>query len=170
MKTTRESVDPRRRQQDEPADRFAFVTKMREQGQKQFDAVKTAAERAARDARRRRKRPRPATSCRVSPSALARCAARLRGDAAQALTHVASRLRRRPSSPLGARNVQRAIMARNALASRSQKVLSCRSRHRSRGAKRSCSPARPQPAWLPPACRGGRKRSIERRSPCRSRS
>ena len=26
-----------------PADRFAFVTKMREQGQKQFEAVKTAA-------------------------------------------------------------------------------------------------------------------------------
>lgn len=44
MKTTRESIDPNAMSKMTPADRFAFVTKMREQGQKQFGAVKTAAE------------------------------------------------------------------------------------------------------------------------------
>ena len=44
MKTTRESVDPDVVSKMTPADRFAFVTKMREQGQKQFGAVKAAAE------------------------------------------------------------------------------------------------------------------------------
>ena len=44
MKTTRESVDPDAVSKMTPADRFAFVTKMREQGQTQFDAVKTAAD------------------------------------------------------------------------------------------------------------------------------
>ena len=43
MKTTRESVDPDVVSKMTPADRFAFVTKMREQGQKQFGAVKAAA-------------------------------------------------------------------------------------------------------------------------------
>ena len=43
MKTTREGVDPQAVSKMNPADRFAFVTKMREQGQKQFEAVKTAA-------------------------------------------------------------------------------------------------------------------------------
>ena len=44
MKTARESVDPDAVSKMTPSDRFAFVTKMREQGQKQFGAVKTAAE------------------------------------------------------------------------------------------------------------------------------
>ena len=44
MKTARESVDPRRSSKMTPADRFAFVSKMREQAQEQFDAVKTAAD------------------------------------------------------------------------------------------------------------------------------
>jgi hypothetical protein len=43
MKTTREGVDPDAVSEMTPADRFAFVTKMREQGQKQFETVKTAA-------------------------------------------------------------------------------------------------------------------------------
>jgi hypothetical protein len=43
MKTTRETVDPGAVSRMAPADRFAFVTKMREQGQKQFEAVRTAA-------------------------------------------------------------------------------------------------------------------------------
>lgn len=43
MKTTRESVDPESVSKLSPADRFAFVTKMREQGQKQFETVQTAA-------------------------------------------------------------------------------------------------------------------------------
>jgi hypothetical protein len=43
MKTTRETVDPSAVSRMAPADRFAFVTKMREQGQKQFEAVRTAA-------------------------------------------------------------------------------------------------------------------------------
>jgi hypothetical protein len=43
MKTAREGVDPQVVSKMNPADRFAFVTKMREQGQKQFEAVKTAA-------------------------------------------------------------------------------------------------------------------------------
>jgi hypothetical protein len=38
MKATRESANPTK-----PQDRFAFASKMREQGQKQFEAVKTAA-------------------------------------------------------------------------------------------------------------------------------
>ena len=44
MKTTQESIDPTAVSKMTPADRFAFVTKMREQGQKQFGSVKTAAE------------------------------------------------------------------------------------------------------------------------------
>jgi hypothetical protein len=43
MKTARESVDPRAVSGMSPADRFAFVSKVREQGQKQFEAVATAA-------------------------------------------------------------------------------------------------------------------------------
>jgi hypothetical protein len=44
VKTARESVDPDVVSKMTPADRFAFVTKRREQGQTQFDAVKAAAE------------------------------------------------------------------------------------------------------------------------------
>lgn len=44
MKTTRESVDPDAVSKMTPADRYAFVSKMREQGQKQFGAVKSAAD------------------------------------------------------------------------------------------------------------------------------
>ena len=44
MKTTRESVDPEAVSKMSPADRYAFVSKMREQGQKRFGAVKTAAD------------------------------------------------------------------------------------------------------------------------------
>lgn len=43
MKTTREGVDPEAVSKMTPADRYAFVSKMREQGQKQFGAVKSAA-------------------------------------------------------------------------------------------------------------------------------
>ena len=42
MKTTRE-VDPQAVSKMSPADRFAFVRKMREQAEKQLEAVKTAA-------------------------------------------------------------------------------------------------------------------------------
>lgn len=44
MKTTREGVDPNVVSKMTPQDRYAFVTKMREQGQKQFDTVKAAAD------------------------------------------------------------------------------------------------------------------------------
>jgi hypothetical protein len=44
MKAARESVDPDMVSKMTPADRFAFVTKRREQGLQQFGAVKTAAE------------------------------------------------------------------------------------------------------------------------------
>lgn len=44
MRTTREGVDPSVVSKMTPQDRYAFVTKMREQGQKQFDTVKTAAD------------------------------------------------------------------------------------------------------------------------------
>jgi hypothetical protein len=43
MKTTREGVDPQAVTKMSPADRFAFVSKMREQGEKQLAAVKEAA-------------------------------------------------------------------------------------------------------------------------------
>jgi hypothetical protein len=43
MKTTRESVDPSAVSKMSPSERFAFASKMREQGQKQFEAVGTAA-------------------------------------------------------------------------------------------------------------------------------
>jgi LTXXQ motif family protein len=43
MKTTREGVDPDAVSKMTPQDRFAFVTKIREQAQKQFETVKTAA-------------------------------------------------------------------------------------------------------------------------------
>jgi len=43
MKTTREGVDPNVVSKMTPQDRYAFVAKMRVQGQKQFDTVKTAA-------------------------------------------------------------------------------------------------------------------------------
>jgi hypothetical protein len=43
MKTTREGFHPQAVSKMNPADRFAFVTKMREHGQTQFEAVKTAA-------------------------------------------------------------------------------------------------------------------------------
>lgn len=44
LKTTRESIDPDAMSKMTPSDRFAFVTKMREQGEQQFGSVKTAAE------------------------------------------------------------------------------------------------------------------------------
>ena len=44
MKTARESVDPQAVSKMTPPDRYAFVSKMREQGQKQFGAVKSAAD------------------------------------------------------------------------------------------------------------------------------
>lgn len=44
MKTTREGVDPNTVSKLSPADRFAFVTNIREQAQKQFETVKTAAD------------------------------------------------------------------------------------------------------------------------------
>lgn len=44
MKTTREGVDPNTVSKMSPQDRFAFVTKIREQAQKQFETVKTAAD------------------------------------------------------------------------------------------------------------------------------
>ena len=67
MKTTREGVDPEAVSKMNPADRFAFVTKMREQGQEQFETVKTAADEllAALDDS---KKPKRWTFCRVSPS------------------------------------------------------------------------------------------------------
>lgn len=43
MKTTREGVDPDAVSKMSQQDRFAFVSKMREQGQKQFETVQTAA-------------------------------------------------------------------------------------------------------------------------------
>jgi hypothetical protein len=43
MMTARESIDPSAVAGMSPADRFAFATKMREQGQRQLDAVRTAA-------------------------------------------------------------------------------------------------------------------------------
>ena len=42
-RTVRESVDPSVVSRMTPSERFAFVSKMREQGQKKFDAVGTAA-------------------------------------------------------------------------------------------------------------------------------
>jgi hypothetical protein len=44
MKTTRESVDLEAVSKMTPADRYAFVSRMREHGQKQFGAVKSAAD------------------------------------------------------------------------------------------------------------------------------
>jgi hypothetical protein len=44
MKMTRESVDPETVGKMSPADRYAFVSKMREQAQERFAAVKTAAD------------------------------------------------------------------------------------------------------------------------------
>jgi hypothetical protein len=44
MKTARESVDPEAVGKMSPADRYAFVSKMREQAQERFGAVKSAAD------------------------------------------------------------------------------------------------------------------------------
>jgi hypothetical protein len=44
IKTTRESVDPAEVAKLSPAERYAFVSKRREAAQKQFDAVKAAAD------------------------------------------------------------------------------------------------------------------------------
>jgi hypothetical protein len=44
MKTARESVDPEAVRKVSPADRFAFVTKTREQGQTRFEPVKATAD------------------------------------------------------------------------------------------------------------------------------
>jgi len=44
LKTTPERVDPTTVSKMSPSDRFAFVTKMREQGQKQLGSVKVAAD------------------------------------------------------------------------------------------------------------------------------
>jgi hypothetical protein len=43
MKTAREGINPDAVSKLSPQDRFALVTKIREQGQKQFESVKTAA-------------------------------------------------------------------------------------------------------------------------------
>ena len=44
MKTTREGIDPETVSKLSPQERFAFVTKIREQAQRQFETVKTAAD------------------------------------------------------------------------------------------------------------------------------
>jgi hypothetical protein len=44
MKTARESVDPEAVGKMSPADRYAFVSKMRAQAQERFGAVKAAAD------------------------------------------------------------------------------------------------------------------------------
>lgn len=44
MKATRESVDPEAVSKMTPADRYAFVSKMREQGQERFASLKSAAD------------------------------------------------------------------------------------------------------------------------------
>jgi hypothetical protein len=44
LKTTREGIDPEALSKMSPADRYAFVSKMREQAQKQFGAVKSASD------------------------------------------------------------------------------------------------------------------------------
>lgn len=44
MKSTREGVDPTAVSKMSPQDRYAFATKMREQGQKRFETIKAAAE------------------------------------------------------------------------------------------------------------------------------
>ena len=44
MKSTREGVDPNTVSKMGPQDRYAFATKMREQGQKHFETIKAAAE------------------------------------------------------------------------------------------------------------------------------
>jgi hypothetical protein len=44
MKTTRVGIDPEAVSKMSPADRYAFVSKMREQGQTQFGAVRSAAD------------------------------------------------------------------------------------------------------------------------------
>jgi hypothetical protein len=44
MKSARESVDPEAVGKMSPADRYAFVSKMREQAQERFGAVKSAAD------------------------------------------------------------------------------------------------------------------------------
>jgi hypothetical protein len=71
MKTARESIDPSTVSGMSPADRFAFATKTREQGQKQFEAVRTAPTSFWRRSTTRR-RPRLETSCRASPLVRAR--------------------------------------------------------------------------------------------------
>ena len=43
MQTTRDGVDPDAVSKMSPRDRYAFMTKMREQGQKQFETVQTVA-------------------------------------------------------------------------------------------------------------------------------
>jgi LTXXQ motif family protein len=74
IKTARDSVDPDVVSKMTPADRFAFVTKMREEGQTQFGAVKTAADEllATLDATQRAKATDTLASARV------KCAARSR--------------------------------------------------------------------------------------------
>ena len=44
MKTTREGVNPQTVSKLSPQERFAFLTKIREQAQKQFETVKAAAD------------------------------------------------------------------------------------------------------------------------------
>ena len=71
MKTAHEGVDPDAVSKMSPQDRVAFMTKMREQGQKQFEAVKTAVNELfgtlddAQKAKAQKTPPRPCDSARA---------------------------------------------------------------------------------------------------------
>ena len=76
MKTTREGVDPQAVSKMSPADRFAFVSKMREQAAKAIRRRQDGCRTSCWPRSTTRRKPRPPTFCRVWPrSAPARCAA-----------------------------------------------------------------------------------------------
>ena len=163
MKTTREGIDPDTVSKMSPQDRFAFVTKIREQAQKQFEAVKTAAERAARHARRHAEGQGPGRPSRGSRSARARMHAAAWAARSTGIEAGNGAVWRSQSSqsPLDASNVQRALTATrasgiNPLLRRSLHVPS--SDH-SPGARRCCCRVRARrPGPRRPAAIGTQRR------------
>ncbi len=154
MKTTRESVDPDVVSKMTPADRYAFVSKMREQGQKQFDAVETAADEllAVLDATQKAKASEILPGLAFGPG---RCAAHSRAmnsTSTDAETAAQRSSGRHPS-------VQRVIEHQEASTSSSVK------RRISHVDRNVAHPAPGAPAfrlrsgrrWSLPACRDGRK-------------
>ena len=152
MKTTGESVDPDAVSKMSPADRYAFVSKMREQGQRGSAPSRRQPTSccATLDATQKAKASDILPGIAFGP---ARCAGRLRANQ----EHKHRRYRR---NPLGAA-ASRGSSSDTLLA----RIFPCRPRRRLLGARRFCCPARRRPVGRRRTAAMGASCTVGRTSP-----